>query len=306
MAYDSVFIDSVLINSDTSSINNYIIKINKNGVLEWVIPLCQSKGTATNIKAINIDLRGDLYVSGNTVPVIDSFPNIYLLNYGNIQAGTASAQGVFFAKISPPHSESITICAGDSFYFGGAFHSAAGIYYDTLHIDAGVDSTITLTLFVDFISLSLTQNNDTLYAAMGAASYQWLNCDSNIIYNNNNSFFVPPHSGNYAAIIHHGNCIDTTACTYFSATLIENLFDGTGVFISPNPVTSEISITFQKQNIKQATITIKNILGQTVFLKEIKTPEKETKVDLSFLEKGIYLVEVMADGERMVRKAVKE
>jgi hypothetical protein len=82
--------------------------------------------------------------------------------------------------------------------------------------------------------------------------------------------------------------------------------------ISPNPFTSEISITLQKQNIKQATISIKNILGQTVFSKQLQTLnlKLQTTLDLSFLEKGIYLVEVVADGSpdsyREVRKIVKE
>jgi hypothetical protein len=40
--------------------------------------------------------------------------------------------------------------------------------------------------------------------------------------------------------------------------------------VSPNPFTSEISITFENQNINQATISIKNILGQTVFRQERK------------------------------------
>jgi hypothetical protein len=92
---------------------------------------------------------------------------------------------------------------------------------------------------------------------------------------------------------------------------IENLFE-----ISPNPFTSSLSITLQKQNINQATISIKNILGQTVFRQDRKTPfstGEGMRLDLSFLEKGIYLVEVVVDpekngtgGERMVRKVVKE
>ena len=99
----------------------------------------------------------------------------------------------------------------------------------------------------------------------------------------------------------------TTICISVGINEItkDNLFS-----ISPNPFTSEISIAVQKQNTTQATILIKNILGQMVFEKEMKTPKQEIKIGLSFLERGIYLVEVVADGSpdsyREVRKIVKE
>ena len=85
-----------------------------------------------------------------------------------------------------------------------------------------------------------------------------------------------------------------------------------GISISPNPFTSEISITLQNQNINQATISIKNILGQTVFSKQLplnSNPDSyrdQTSLDLSFLSKGIYLLEVNTGNGMEVRKIVKE
>jgi hypothetical protein len=84
-----------------------------------------------------------------------------------------------------------------------------------------------------------------------------------------------------------------------------------GIMVSPNPFTSEISITFQKQNIKQATVTIENIVGQTVYQAPLPASlrggeESSARFDLSFLSKGIYLVEVFIDDEQMVRKIVKD
>jgi hypothetical protein len=84
---------------------------------------------------------------------------------------------------------------------------------------------------------------------------------------------------------------------------IENIFE-----IYPNPFASNISIKYEKENIKQASIAIKNILGQTVFKKqENNFSNSYTKTfDLSFLSKGIYLLDVTVDGERAVKKIVKE
>ncbi len=78
--------------------------------------------------------------------------------------------------------------------------------------------------------------------------------------------------------------------------------------IYPNPFSSEVSITIQKQNLKQSSFIIKNTLLQTVFIKEennLSTPYTKT-IDLSFLTSGIYLLNVIIDGERTVKKIVKE
>jgi hypothetical protein len=78
--------------------------------------------------------------------------------------------------------------------------------------------------------------------------------------------------------------------------------------ILPNPFTSEITIAFQNQNIKQIALTIKNIFGQTIFTEQENyiTGSYTKKVDVSLLSKGIYLLDVIIDGERTVKKIVKE
>jgi type IX secretion system substrate protein len=98
-------------------------------------------------------------------------------------------------------------------------------------------------------------------------------------------------------------------CDTTSASGINNV-DLNACLISfhPNPFSSKVLISIQKQNIKQAVFTIKNILGQTVFSKQKNnsTLAFTTTIDLSFLSKGIYLLDVIADGERTVKKIVKE
>jgi hypothetical protein len=78
--------------------------------------------------------------------------------------------------------------------------------------------------------------------------------------------------------------------------------------IFPNPIADKVSITIQKQNFNQAVFTIENILGQIVFNEqENNLNSNYTKtIDLSFLSKGIYLLDVNIDRERTVKKIVKE
>jgi len=61
------------------------------------------------------------------------------------------------------------------------------------------------------------------------------------------------------------NCFRLFFCV-FALVGASNTLDtrNTNKVSNPNPFISEISITIQKQNIKQATFTIKNILGQPI------------------------------------------
>ena len=66
--------------------------------------------------------------------------------------------------------------------------------------------------------------------------------------------------------------------------------------------------TIKKQNLKQASFVIRNILGQTIFRKEENNLSNTyTKtIDLNNLAKGIYLLDVIIDGERTVEKIMKQ
>ncbi len=77
--------------------------------------------------------------------------------------------------------------------------------------------------------------------------------------------------------------------------------------IYPNPFTSKVKIEIQNHNLKQATLTIKNVFGQKVFnyQENIINSIYTNEIDLSYLANGIYLLEVNADGERSLHKIIK-
>ncbi|MEO8146523.1 MAG: T9SS type A sorting domain-containing protein [Bacteroidia bacterium] len=76
----------------------------------------------------------------------------------------------------------------------------------------------------------------------------------------------------------------------------------------PNPFQENLSISIQKQYFKQVLITIKDILGQIVFIEEDENLNNNYSktIDLSFLSNGIYFVELYIEGERTVKKIVKQ
>ncbi len=80
------------------------------------------------------------------------------------------------------------------------------------------------------------------------------------------------------------------------------------ISISPNPFSSDLSIAIQKQNLNQATFTIHNIVGQVVFnQQEHNLSDSYTKtIDLTFLANGIYVLQIVVDGERTTKKIIKQ
>lgn len=77
---------------------------------------------------------------------------------------------------------------------------------------------------------------------------------------------------------------------------------------SPNPFSNTIFIKIENQNIKSISINIRNTLGEFVFIQNENKPHTPftKQLDLSFLSGGIYFLEVITDGERLVKKVVKE
>ncbi len=101
---------------------------------------------------------------------------------------------------------------------------------------------------------------------------------------------------------------DSTHYYFHTTTEVNSLIKpGNSVRIFPNPFDSHIAITFPSQNIEQTIITLHNTLGQTVYHTEENNLTNRTKtIDLGYLSKGIYYLDVMMDGELVVKKIVKE
>jgi photosystem II stability/assembly factor-like uncharacterized protein len=93
-----------------------------------------------------------------------------------------------------------------------------------------------------------------------------------------------------------------------TAAVSENQMTNSFVEVSPNPFADEICIAVPSANFKQAAFSIKNNLGQTIATEQstgfsgnyIKT------INLAFLPGGIYFLDVTIDGERIVKKIIKQ
>jgi hypothetical protein len=89
---------------------------------------------------------------------------------------------------------------------------------------------------------------------------------------------------------------------------IEPINGETALVVYPNPFTDEVSIALQKTGLTKANFTLTNMLGQTAFTKQEDnlSPSYTKMLDLRYLPNGVYLLEVVVDGERVVKEIVKQ
>ena len=80
------------------------------------------------------------------------------------------------------------------------------------------------------------------------------------------------------------------------------------LLVYPNPTSGDISINIQKDDLKDASFTLTNTNGQIIYQNTADhLAHSYTKIlDLSKLPAGVYMLEVMVDGERIVKKILKE
>jgi len=99
-----------------------------------------------------------------------------------------------------------------------------------------------------------------------------------------------------------------TEAVWNTATATPDIKNNNYISVSPNPFTTTLSISLQKENLQQADFTITNIIGQPVYTKhESNLSSTYTKtLDLSYLPAGVYFLEVIAGGERSVRQLIKQ
>ena len=98
----------------------------------------------------------------------------------------------------------------------------------------------------------------------------------------------------------------------FTVGLDDKINKDKRVIVYPNPFANNITVIFEKQSLntggKKVSVEIRNIFGQIVFSKsdENSTGNYLKTLDVGFLKTGIYLMEIIINDERIVKKIVRE
>lgn len=162
-------------------------------------------------------------------------------------------------------------------------------YYITIY-DSINGISVTDSVFIDvaIIDTTITQNVNTLFIVEPYATYQWIDCDSNInIPGATTQLFEINHSGNYAVdIISQYGCHIQTTCQPF---IFDNIEDYGSIEIKcyPNPANN---VLFIESEIIIQQIQILDLSGRVLYSE--KSESSEISIDVSSLSDGEYIINI--------------
>jgi PKD repeat protein len=183
----------------------------------------------------------------------------------------------------------ITLIAYDS--------SGCGISSDTSYL------TTFITVFPPPVQPIITQSGDTLISSYTNGN-QWY-VDTTAIAGAVNQRYVVTVSGCYYIIETDSNgCKGESDSLCLIYTGMNKLTTNDKLTIFPNPATNEVTISIADENIKNYTINLYDVIGEKVMQEQI-TNNKQYSLDICHIPQGIYFLEVLMDGENVIRKVVK-
>ena len=178
------------------------------------------------------------------------------------------------------------------------------------------DSVIVEVSAFSISSTSATANpnpvisgDSTLLSAVGgslgtSAVYKWYSgaCGGTLV-GTGSSIYINPTSVATYFVRAEGIC-NTTSCTSVTVNLISGILEKnrtSGITVSPNPFTSQTTVSFTKE-IKNATIKMIDILGKEV--KSIEFSGSQLIIKKGELNAGVYFIQVVLEKELIAHQKV--
>ena len=197
-----------------------------------------------------------------------------------------------------------TACYSYTWIDGNTYTSSNYTATHTLANATGCDSVVTLNLTINTANSSVTQNGIYLSANQTGASYQWLECPPMTpISGATSQTYTATVNGDYAVIVTHNGCVDTSACfTVNTVGIIQNNFGNEFIFY-PNP--SDGDFTIDLGNIYESiAIKLTDLNGKLI---ETNYYNNTQFLHLKIEEPvGIYLLNIETEAKKAIIKLMKE
>lgn len=186
---------------------------------------------------------------------------------------------------------------------GGETYTESGIYTYVIQNAVGCDSVVTLDLSIIGPDNTMIINDFFLTAHQDSAEYQWMDCIANeLIPGATEQSFFPTESGTYAAIVTLNGCVDTTACVNLMLVSSNDPDHLSAVRVYPNPTQSEIFIDLGSTR-NDVQMKISDVYGRQLDYLEVRHVSSiPYRLDYP---QGMYLIQILADGQRKVFQVVK-
>jgi hypothetical protein len=167
----------------------------------------------------------------------------------------------------------------------------------------GCDSVVMLNLTFESLIANVIMIEDSLKSSIKGETYQWLDCSTNSeIVDANQEYYSPNKNGEYAVIVKHNGCIDTSSCYPFITVNTNSLISILEFILFPNPNKGNFTIKLGKVY-NEIEVVLHNLLGQQVYSKNYNFTN-EINISLN-TEKGVYFVRVNTnEGQQKVYKII--
>ncbi len=159
----------------------------------------------------------------------------------------------------------------------------------TLAITNNSPAIPTITQAVNLLTSSATTNNQWYLngAPITGATGQTYNILSN---------------GTYTVVVTSNGCSSTSLPLVITNLAVNELSNNNVDFtIYPNPCSSQATISFSEEQ-KNTSIKLVNVLGECI--QQLTTNNKQLKIDMSNVAKGIYFIEVMDEKKNVANKKI--
>ena len=192
----------------------------------------------------------------------------------------------------PSSQQIVTAC--DSFIWidGNTYTSSISGITDTLSSIQGCDSIVTLDLSIVQVTAVITQSGQSLMASPSGATYQWLDCSTQLpIASATAQTYAPDSSGQYAVIVTQNGCTDTSAC--FPITIV-GLATAQLPSVTLYPSPNDGRFVLQIENFEHAAeVAIFDSFGRLVADREVEGGRASFDLDVA---QGLYVARVTSDG----------
>ncbi len=178
----------------------------------------------------------------------------------------------------------------------GSTISESGTYTNQYINNSGCDSSIVFNITITDLDNAVESNGNTFTALESDASYQWINCDTNLpVEGATNQSFTATNSGNYAVQISRNDCSTQSECVNATVVSTNELTTNLILDYYPNPTNEKVYINATQAMTK---IIVFNALGQQVQQLNI-ADTKHCTLDLTQQQVGFYFIKVWTDKEAL-------
>ncbi len=191
-----------------------------------------------------------------------------------------------------------SVCAGESYNFGGQILTVSGAYSAIFEAANGCDSTVNLNLLVNpTINNTIVLQNNQLFASATNVIFQWINCTTNQpIVGATADVFAPTVSGSYAVLIADMNgCTTQSECLNVTIIGTDEPLEFENWKILPNPASHFAEIIFEKPLAESLRLEIFDAAGRKVFSNELAAGTVRHALDLMDLPAGILSVRLLGE-----------